>query len=199
MGQRNGKPDSTTLPAKLKSEKIDQLAQLTGFTDKDIRQRYQSFVASCPKGGIAREDFVKLFRDLYPNGGDPTKYGQLLFVAFDQNKDNILQFDEYLHALSLVTGKAGAEAKLKWIFRLYDIDDDGLIGKAEMLTTVEAMFAMLGKKQDADGRTAAQRVDRIFQLWDKNEDGKLDMGEFRDGVKQDSAMLLALSLYDGVV
>lgn len=28
-------------------------------------------------------------------------------------KDNILQFDEYLRALSLVTGKAGAEAKLK--------------------------------------------------------------------------------------
>ena len=52
-------------------------------------------------------------------------------------------------------------------FRLYDIDDDGYITRDEMLAIVEAVYGMVGKSEDIDGRTPEKRVEMIFKLMDK--------------------------------
>jgi len=47
--------------------------------------------------------------------------------------------------------------------------------------------------------TPEKRVERIFNLMDKNADGHLTMAEFMEGSKQDQSIIQALSLYDGLV
>jgi neuronal calcium sensor 1 len=52
-------------------------------------------------------------------------------------------------------------------FRLYDIDDDGYITRDEMLHIIAAIYGMVGKTEDSEGRSPERRVDRIFQIMDK--------------------------------
>lgn len=55
-------------------------------------------------------------------------------------------------------------------FRLYDLDNDGTITKAEMTQIVEAIFSMVGNQKDQmpqEDNTPEKRVERIFQLMDK--------------------------------
>ena len=108
------------------------------------------------------------------------------------------------------------EDKLDWAFQLYDIDGDGKISYDEMLAIVEAIYVsspskrtdwansnekMVGSmvKLPEDEDTPEKRVKKIFRMMDKDENGSLDMAEFKEGSKRDETIVSALSLYDGLV
>jgi Ca2+-binding EF-hand superfamily protein len=111
------------------------------------------------------------------------------------------------------------EDKLDWAFQLYDIDGDGQISYSEMLSIVEAIYKMVRRiglsraviyantprqvgsmvKLPEDEDTPEKRVRKIFRMMDKDENGSLDMAEFKEGSKRDETIVSALSLYDGLV
>lgn len=112
------------------------------------------------------------------------------------------------------------EDKLDWAFQLYDIDGDGKISYDEMLAIVEAIYKMVGLflhslthlhistdtlqvgsmvKLPEDEDTPEKRVQKIFRMMDKDENGSLDLAEFKEGSKRDETIVSALSLYDGLV
>lgn len=51
-------------------------------------------------------------------------------------QDGFIDFMEYVAALSLVL-KAGVQQKLRWYFKLYDIDGSGCIDRNELLLIVK--------------------------------------------------------------
>jgi Ca2+-binding EF-hand superfamily protein len=54
-------------------------------------------------------------------------------------------------------------------------------------------------KLPPDEDTPEKRVKKIFAMMDKDENGSLDMAEFKEGSKRDETIVSALSLYDGLV
>ena len=54
-------------------------------------------------------------------------------------------------------------------------------------------------KLPPDEDTPEKRVRKIFRMMDKDENGSLDMAEFKEGSKRDETIVSALSLYDGLV
>jgi len=44
-----------------------------------------------------------------------------------------------------------------------------------------------------------KRVKKIFRMIDKDENGCIDIQEFKEGSKPDETIVSALSLYDGLV
>jgi Ca2+-binding EF-hand superfamily protein len=174
---------------------------------------------------LTKEEFQKIYRQFFPFG-DPSSFADYVFNVFDSDKSGSIDFKEFICALS-VTSRGKMEDKLDWAFQLYDIDGDGKISYDEMLAIVEAIYKMvchcnhlsndpgsddhLGDlcaddkqvgsmvKLPADEDTPEKRVKKIFRMMDKDENGSLDMDEFKEGSKRDETIVSALSLYDGLV
>lgn len=63
----------------------------------------------------------------------------LTFTAFLQ--DGFIDFMEYVAALSLVL-KGGVEQKLRWYFKLYDVDGSGCIDRDELLQIIKVCVSL---------------------------------------------------------
>jgi neuronal calcium sensor 1 len=56
----------------------------------------------------------------------------------------------------------------KGAFRMYDLDEDGFVGKAEMLCIVDSVYRMIGNSKSFpdDEATPEMRVEKVFLLMD---------------------------------
>lgn len=155
---------------------------------------HKGFRKDCPDGLLTEQGFLRIYKLFFPQG-DPAKFTSLVFKVFDENKDGAIEFEEFIRALS-VTSRGNVEEKLHWAFKLYDLDNDGYITREEMYNIVDAIYQMLGNQStEQDDDSPQQRVDKIFEQLDKNQDNKLTLEEFMEGSRQDPKIVQALSLY----
>jgi Ca2+-binding EF-hand superfamily protein len=153
----------------------------------------------CPSGMLTKAEFQKIYKQFFPFG-DPSSFADYVFNVFDADKSGSIDFKEFICALS-VTSRGKMEDKLDWAFQLYDIDGDGKISYDEMLAIVEAIYKMVRSclgmvvmpevtlidcaqvgsmvKLPEDEDTPEKRVKKIFRMMDKDENGSLDMEEFK--------------------
>ncbi|KAL9530960.1 Calcium-binding protein NCS-1 [Sphaerulina musiva] len=185
--------------SKLSQQELVDLQKATHFDKKELQQWYKGFLKDCPSGMLTKSEFQKIYKQFFPFG-DPSSFADYVFNVFDADKSGSIDFKEFICALS-VTSRGKMEDKLDWAFQLYDIDGDGKISYEEMLAIVEAIYKMVGSmvKLPEDEDTPEKRVKKIFRMMDKDENGSLDMAEFKEGSKRDETIVSALSLYDGLV
>nr|OQO30095.1 Calcium-binding protein NCS-1 [Rachicladosporium sp. CCFEE 5018] len=184
--------------SKLSQQELGELQRATHFDKKELQQWYKGFLKDCPSGMLTKSEFQKIYKQFFPFG-DPSSFADYVFNVFDADKSGSIDFKEFICALS-VTSRGKMEDKLDWAFQLYDIDGDGKISYEEMLSIVEAIYKMVGSmvKLPEDEDTPEKRVKKIFSMMDKDENGSLDMEEFKEGSKRDETIVSALSLYDGL-
>jgi Ca2+-binding EF-hand superfamily protein len=160
---------------------------------------------------LTMDEFQKIYKQFFPFG-DPSTFANYVFNVFDTDKSGSIDFKEFIIALS-VTSRGKMEDKLDWAFQLYDIDGDGKITYNEMLQIVEAIYKMVSQaepisisivinatqvgsmvKLPADEDTPEKRVKKIFKMMDKDENGSLDMAEFKEGSR--TTMTTMLMMYE---
>ena len=72
---------------------------------------------------------------------------------------------------------------------MYDTDKDGYLDKEEVNTIVRALMTMLGNEDDSQEAMAEIQ----FLLLDRNNDGKISMDEFVDGLTMNNNLRLLMS------
>uniref|UniRef100_A0A452U695 Guanylyl cyclase-activating protein 1 n=1 Tax=Ursus maritimus TaxID=29073 RepID=A0A452U695_URSMA len=90
------------------------------LSSTECHQWYKKFMTECPSGQLTLYEFRQFFglKNLSPSA---SQYVEQMFETFDFNKDGYIDFMEYVAALSLVL-KGKVEQKLRWYFKLYDVD-----------------------------------------------------------------------------
>ncbi|XP_075458938.1 guanylyl cyclase inhibitory protein-like isoform X2 [Ascaphus truei] len=167
----------------------------------ELHEWYRKFVQECPSGLITLHEFRKYFCD-NTVGDESSEYAEMIFRTLDNNGDGVVDFREYVTAISMLV-QGSPEEKLKWSFRLYDKDRDGAITRAEMLEIMKSGLLNLTKlpvaKQrnavykmtlaasinKAESLTAEECTNRLFIRLDKDQDAMISLQEFIDGSLDD--------------
>ncbi|UYV81826.1 KCNIP4 [Cordylochernes scorpioides] len=141
---------------------LDSLCKTTRFTRREIRMLYQGFKQECPSGIVTEDAFKDIFAQFFPLG-DASQYAHYVYKCCKQQATS-LNFEQFLRLLSELSRGSTAD-KVRWAFRLYDLDGDGAVTRAEMTAVASAVFAMLGSASPPIDDTSARRhVDRLFPV-----------------------------------
>ncbi|ELR53265.1 Guanylyl cyclase-activating protein 1 [Bos mutus] len=172
------------------------------LSSTECHQWYKKFMTECPSGQLTLYEFRQFFglKNLSPWA---SQYVEQMFETFDFNKDGYIDFMEYVAALSLVL-KGKVEQKLRWYFKLYDVDGNGCIDRDELLTIIRVtpgrvlsllpFQAIRAINPCSDSTmTAEEFTDTVFSKIDVNGDGELSLEEFMEGVQKDQMLLDTLT------
>ncbi|XP_040201512.1 guanylyl cyclase inhibitory protein [Rana temporaria] len=147
----------------------------------ELHEWYRKFVDECPSGLITLHEFRQFFCDITV-GENSSEYAEQMFRALDNNGDGIVDFREYVTAISMLA-HGTPEEKLRWSFKLYDKDGDGAITRSEMLEIMRAVYKMsvAASLTKVNPMTAEECTNRIFIRLDKDQNAIISLQEFVDG------------------
>ncbi|CAF0971566.1 unnamed protein product [Adineta ricciae] len=163
--------------AELSEEDIKFISSRAKIDHESVTIWYDKLKAACPNGKISKSDTVSFLRSI--NSGKEEQIEQLatdIHKAFDANNDGIVDLREFLIGFAL-TSTGSAREKLKYVFRTYDHDHNGVINKKEIDRMVKIVMR-LHAKDDLENTT---RIVKELQasLEHFNEGKDLDHIELR--------------------
>lgn len=160
-------------PSRYKPNDLEQMAEETKFTKRQVKSLYRAFKQECPTGIVDEETFKEVYEKIFPLG-DASRYAHLVFCAIDREKTGGITFGDFMEFLSVIT-KGTSQDKLLWAFIFYDQDKDGVICKEEMCKVTEAIHELMGTEHNQNN---IAHVNKIFDTMDTNNDGKVTLEEF---------------------
>ncbi|ELT97885.1 hypothetical protein CAPTEDRAFT_149656 [Capitella teleta] len=166
----------------LRPEVMSDLTEATRFSEQDIRQWHQTFMKDFPSGQLGIDQFKDVYVQHFPNG-DATSFAEHVFRTFDKDLDHHLDFREFLTAVS-ITAHGDAEERLRWAFRMYDIDESGFVKREECEEIISAILALRSGSVTSDPQTDAPNdlTMRLFNEYDADADGWLSEEELRKAI-----------------
>jgi serine/threonine-protein phosphatase 2B regulatory subunit len=131
-----------------------------------------------------------------------------MIAIFDEDGGGDVDFQEFVSGLSAFSSKGNKEEKLRFAFRVYDIDRDGYISNGELFIVLKMMVGSNLKDQQLqqvrcdstiDRTTYAndgQIVDKTIMEADQDRDGKISFEEFMKMVEHtDVSMSMTLDQF----
>ncbi|KAL6073244.1 Calcineurin subunit B type 1 [Balamuthia mandrillaris] len=139
------------------------------FTQQEIRRLYRRFKK------IDREDTDSISTDNFLSIAELSLNPLImrLISLFDQRGDDNITFVEFVSTLSVFHPKAPIEEKMRFCFRIYDIDDSGHISQTEMF---QVLKQVVGNNLDDAG--LEQIVIKTFEEAGALEDDRLSFKAF---------------------
>ncbi|GMT06123.1 hypothetical protein PENTCL1PPCAC_28297 [Pristionchus entomophagus] len=187
--------ESPPLP-RYRPPSIELICKQTKFTRKEIQIMYRAFKQGCPNGTIGLDQFQDIYIQLFPHGIN-SKYAEYVFRTFDSDGDRIISFEEFVNGLSIISRGSVLE-KLNWIYTLYDVDRQGVIGHLELMKISQSMFDLIGNNlgPPVSYQYLLEHASTIVQRMDANKDGVITREEFLDACTNDDSICESLDSFD---
>ncbi|OJD26765.1 calcineurin subunit B [Blastomyces percursus] len=136
-------------------------------------------------GTIERDEFLSL-----PQVSSNPLATRMIAI-FDEDGGGDVDFQEFVSGLSAFSSKGNKEEKLRFAFKVYDIDRDGYISNGELFIVLKMMVGSNLKDMQLQ-----QIVDKTIMEADKDGDGKISFEEFTRMVENtDVSMSMTLDQF----
>lgn len=174
---------------------IRNLVDKTNFTRNQVKQFHSSFLKDFPSGKLNRGQFYQIYKKC--DSHNP--FCDHIFRAFDSDCDDQICFTEFLIGVSMPTAPKSRKElrfKLNWVFRLYDINQDGLIDKQEVQTVVDSFYTLLDKDKENTMALKVQSVihaNEIFEKLDIDKKMFITIEQFTESCIEDYKLLNLLA------
>lgn len=106
------------------------------FSEQEIKRLYRQFqkLDKDGNGMLEPEEFFEV-PELAQN-----PMIKRVFRIFDKNKDNTISFVEFIQGLCKLSEDSNDEEKLRFAFKIYDMDEDGFISNGDLFKILKIMI-----------------------------------------------------------
>ncbi|GAB6026049.1 Ca2+-binding actin-bundling protein (actinin), alpha chain (EF-Hand protein super) [Chamberlinius hualienensis] len=166
----------------LQEEELNQIQQETGFSPSQVERLFSRFTSLDKNndGTLSREDFLRI-PELAIN-----PLGDRIVHAFFQDNDeiNFRHFTKILARFRPIKKSRenklnSREEKLRFAFKMYDLDDDSHISKDELLAV---LHMMVGANISEDQLSSI--AERTIKEADKDDDSMISFEEFCEALSR---------------
>lgn len=173
----------------LKSHELDEFAKVTAFSLDQINNIYTHFkaISALEKddGVIDYDEFCAALET------EKSLITKRLFQIFDENHDTVLNFREFIVAISTLN-EENIDVQIKLTFKLFDPDAKGII-KASYVVEILLSSLSLLESIYIPKETIEEIVNRTFaelnQDVEKEEKDTIDFSQYRRMVRHDPTIL----------
>ncbi|KAH9869925.1 Calcineurin subunit B, partial [Plenodomus biglobosus] len=181
---------TTQQPAKMGNQQsgiLDNIASGSNFDREEVDRLRKRFMKldKDNSGTIERDEFLALPQI------SSNPLATRMIAIFDEDGGGDVDFQEFVSGLSAFSSKGNKEEKLRFAFRVYDIDRDGFISNGELFIVLKMMVGSNLKDQQLQ-----QIVDKTIMEADLDRDGKISFEEFTKMVENtDVSMSMTLDQF----
>jgi len=188
MGAGNGKPV-------LRDEDVNILVKSSGLSEEQVRSTFTTFLKEHPDGKFTKGEFSDMMAKAMPKK-DAKKMEKHIFRMYDTDGKGGIDFTEFM-ILFHIMDDGTPEQVLGRIFRVFDVNGDGVITSEEMKRIIKDMYDMI-KLQNEDLAKEEDLAKVVFEEMDKDKDGKITCQEFISAclARAEISKLLAINIID---
>ncbi|KJF59961.1 calcineurin subunit B, variant [Coccidioides immitis RS] len=169
------------------SQVLNDIVSGSNFDHEEVDRLWKRFMKldRDKSGTIERDEFLSL-----PQVSSNPLSTRMIAI-FDEDGGGDVDFQEFVSGLSAFSSKGNKEEKLRFAFKVYDIDRDGFISNGELFIVLKMMVGSNLKDMQLQ-----QIVDKTIMEADLDGDGRISFEEFTRMVENtDVSMSMTLDQF----
>ena len=192
---------ASSAPSSAQERECARLASKTKFTSGQIGvlQRVFSRVSGTNErdGVIDAIEFQRaLFGRASGGDGDAGKgdlFSARIFSCFDSASDERLSFEEFVRGLNVFHPETSRDAKTKFAFRVYDLQDTGEINRDDVRRMLEAVSSQ-STSMSLTAKEIEAAVNKTFEDCDLTKNGVISLKEFESLVEKNDKVIANMTM-----